>query len=113
MISEINQTPKALRIHIGVFGSANAGKSTLINAVTGQETALTSPVAGTTTDPVFKPMELLPLGPVVFIDTAGLDDRTELGKLRVKKSFEQLNPAMRQFLLYHQNSKILILSLIS
>lgn len=90
MISEINQTPKALRIHIGVFGSANAGKSTLINAVTGQETALTSPVAGTTTDPVFKPMELLPLGPVVFIDTAGLDDRTELGKLRVKKSFEQL-----------------------
>lgn len=90
MISEINQTPKALRIHIGVFGSANAGKSTLINAVSGQDTALTSPVAGTTTDPVFKPMELLPLGPVVFIDTAGLNDRTELGKMRVQKSFEQL-----------------------
>ena len=90
MVSEINQTPKALRIHIGVFGSANAGKSTLINAVTGQNIALTSPIAGTTTDPVFKPMELLPLGPVVFIDTAGLDDKTELGELRVQKSFEQL-----------------------
>lgn len=90
MVSEINQTPKALRIHIGVFGSANVGKSTLINAVTGQNIALTSPIAGTTTDPVFKPMELLPLGPVVFIDTAGLDDKTELGELRVQKSFEQL-----------------------
>lgn len=90
MVSEINQTPKALRIHIGVFGAANAGKSTLINAITGQNIALTSPVAGTTTDPVFKPMELLPLGPVVFIDTAGLDDKSELGELRVQKSFEQL-----------------------
>ena len=91
MVSELNQTPKALRLHIGVFGDTNAGKSTFINAVTGQEIALTSPIAGTTTDPVFKPMELLPLGPVVFIDTAGLDDVSELGKLRVKKSVEQLS----------------------
>ncbi len=90
MISEINQTPKALRIHIGVFGDTNAGKSTFINAVTGQDIALTSPVAGTTTDPVYKPMELLPLGPVVFIDTAGLDDKSELGEVRIKKSMEQL-----------------------
>ena len=89
MVSEINQTPKALRLHIGVFGDTNAGKSTFINAVTGQNIALTSPVAGTTTDPVFKPMELLPLGPVVFIDTAGLDDKSELGQIRVEKSMEQ------------------------
>lgn len=91
MISEINQTPKALRIHIGVFGDTNAGKSTFINAVTGQNIALTSPVAGTTTDPVFKPMELLPIGPVVFIDTAGLDDESELGEVRIKKTKEQLD----------------------
>lgn len=91
MISEIDQTPKSLRIHIGVFGDTNAGKSTFINTVTGQNIALTSPVAGTTTDPVFKPMELLPLGPVVFIDTAGLDDESELGEIRIKKSVEQLN----------------------
>ncbi len=90
MVSELNQTPKALRLHIGVFGDTNAGKSTFINAVTGQEIALTSPVAGTTTDPVFKPMELLPLGPVVFIDTAGLDDKSELSELRVQKSVQQL-----------------------
>lgn len=90
MVSELNQTPKALRLHIGVFGSPNAGKSTFINAVTGQEVALVSPVKGTTTDPVYKPMELLPLGPVVFIDTAGLDDQTELGALRTGKTLEQL-----------------------
>ncbi len=91
MISEINQTPKALRVHIGIFGDTNAGKSTFINAVTGQNIALTSPVAGTTTDPVFKPMELLPIGPVVFIDTAGLDDKSELGGVRVEKSLKQLD----------------------
>lgn len=90
MISDFNQTPKGIRIHIGVFGDTNAGKSTFINAVTGHETALTSPIAGTTTDPVFKPMELLPLGPVVFIDTAGLDDKSELGNIRIKKTMEQL-----------------------
>lgn len=91
MVSELNQTPKAMRLHIGVFGATNAGKSTLINAISGQDIALTSPVAGTTTDPVFKPMELLPLGPVVFIDTAGLDDNSELGELRVKKTIAQLD----------------------
>ncbi|MGN0613203.1 MAG: [FeFe] hydrogenase H-cluster maturation GTPase HydF [Porcipelethomonas sp.] len=90
MISGLDSTPKALRVHIGVFGDTNAGKSTFINAVTGQDIALTSPVAGTTTDPVFKPMELLPIGPVVFIDTAGLDDKSELGDIRVKKTREQL-----------------------
>ncbi len=91
MISELNQTPKALRLHIGVFGSANAGKSTLINTVTGQNISITSHIAGTTTDPVFKPMELLPLGAVVFIDTAGIDDNTELGKVRSEKSYQQLD----------------------
>lgn len=91
MVSELNQTPKAMRLHIGVFGATNAGKSTLINAISGQEIALTSPVAGTTTDPVFKPMELLPLGPVVFIDTAGLNDTSVLGELRVKKTIAQLD----------------------
>ncbi len=91
MVSEINQTPKALRLHIGVFGRTNAGKSTLINAISGHKTALTSPVAGTTTDPVFKPMELLPLGPVVFIDTAGLNDVSELGEIRIKKTLQQLS----------------------
>ncbi|MGN0620719.1 MAG: [FeFe] hydrogenase H-cluster maturation GTPase HydF [Porcipelethomonas sp.] len=90
MVSELNQTPRALRVHIGVFGDTNAGKSTFINADTGHEASLTSPVAGTTTDPVFKPMELLPVGPVVFIDTAGLDDKSELGKARVEKTMEQL-----------------------
>lgn len=90
MVSELNQTPKSLRLHIGIFGAANAGKSTLVNALSGQEVALTSPVAGTTTDPVFKPMELLPLGPVVLIDTAGLDDNTELGSLRAEKTLSQL-----------------------
>ena len=91
MVSEINQTPKALRLHIGVFGGTNAGKSTLINAISGQNIAITSPVAGTTTDPVFKPMEIIPLGPVVFIDTAGLDDKSELGEIRTQKSLQQLS----------------------
>lgn len=90
MINEIDRTPKALRLHIGVFGRTNAGKSTLINAISGQKIAITSPVAGTTTDPVFKPMEIIPLGPVVFIDTAGLDDKSELGEVRKKKSLQQL-----------------------
>lgn len=90
MVSEITNTPKSLRLHIGVFGRTNAGKSTLINAVSGQNIAITSPVAGTTTDPVYKPMEIIPLGPVVFIDTAGLDDKSELGAVRMKKSIQQL-----------------------
>ena len=91
MVNELNQTPKAMRLHIGVFGSTNAGKSTLINSLSGHNVSITSPVAGTTTDPVFKPMELMPLGPVVLIDTAGLDDYSELGSERIKKSIKQLS----------------------
>ncbi|NLZ53836.1 MAG: [FeFe] hydrogenase H-cluster maturation GTPase HydF [Thermoanaerobacteraceae bacterium] len=82
----MNETPRANRLHIAVFGRRNAGKSSIINAITGQEVALVSEHPGTTTDPVYKAMELLPLGPVVFIDTAGLDDVGDLGKLRVKKT---------------------------
>ncbi|MCI8660413.1 MAG: [FeFe] hydrogenase H-cluster maturation GTPase HydF [Lachnospiraceae bacterium] len=87
----LNQTPAAERIHIGFFGRRNAGKSSLMNAVTGQELAVVSEVKGTTTDPVFKTMELLPLGPVMMIDTPGIDDEGELGRLRVKKSHQVLN----------------------
>ena len=81
-------TPKANRLHISIFGKRNAGKSSLINALTGQDMALVSDIAGTTTDPVYKAMELLPIGPVVIIDTAGLDDEGEIGQLRIKKSRE-------------------------
>lgn len=87
----LNQTPAAERIHIAFFGRRNAGKSSLMNAVTGQELAVVSEVKGTTTDPVYKTMELLPLGPVMMIDTPGIDDEGELGKLRVKKSRQVLN----------------------
>lgn len=82
----LNDTPSSERIHIGFFGMRNAGKSSLVNAVTGQELAVVSEVAGTTTDPVKKTMELLPLGPVVIIDTPGLDDEGALGELRVQKT---------------------------
>ena len=75
----IQDTPRASRLHIGLFGRRNAGKSSLINALTGQEISLVSPVAGTTTDPVYKSFELAGVGPVVFIDTAGLDDVGDLG----------------------------------
>ena len=87
----LNNTPMAERIHIGIFGRRNAGKSSIINAMTGQDLAIVSDVAGTTTDPVLKAMELLPLGPVVIIDTPGLDDEGELGKLRVQKAYQVLN----------------------
>lgn len=87
----LNQTPAAERIHIAFFGRRNAGKSSLMNAVTGQELAVVSEVKGTTTDPVYKTMELLPLGPVMLIDTPGIDDEGELGRLRVKKSRQVLN----------------------
>ncbi|MGC8938062.1 MAG: [FeFe] hydrogenase H-cluster maturation GTPase HydF [Thermodesulfovibrio sp.] len=80
--------PKSQRLHIALFGRRNAGKSSLINALTGQDLAIVSDVPGTTTDPVFKAMEILPLGPVVLIDTAGIDDVGELGQLRKKKSYE-------------------------
>lgn len=87
----MNSTPSGNRVHIGIFGRRNAGKSSLINALTGQDLAIVSDVAGTTTDPVSKAMELLPLGPVVFIDTAGLDDDSELGRERVRKSLQTLD----------------------
>ena len=84
----MEQTPKANRVHIGFFGRCNAGKSTLINILTDQPVSLVSDVAGTTTDPVSKSMEILPLGPVVITDTAGIDDTTELGALRLEKTEE-------------------------
>ena len=87
----LNSTPSSERTHIGIFGRRNAGKSSLINALTGQNLAIVSDVRGTTTDPVFKAMELLPLGPVVMIDTPGLDDTGELGKLRIQKAYQVLN----------------------
>ena len=87
----LNETPLANRIHIGIFGKRNAGKSSIINAMTGQNLAIVSDVAGTTTDPVLKAMELLPLGPVVMIDTPGLDDVGELGLMRVQKAYQILN----------------------
>lgn len=86
----LNETPRGERIHIGFFGNRNAGKSSLVNAVTGQYTAIVSDVKGTTTDPVYKAMELLPLGPVVLIDTPGLDDAGKVGLLRIEKTKEVL-----------------------
>jgi len=87
----LNHTPSAERIHIGIFGKRNAGKSSVINALTEQELAIVSDMKGTTTDPVVKAMELLPLGPVVLIDTPGLDDEGILGEKRVKKAYQMLN----------------------
>ncbi len=86
----LNNTPSGERIHIGVFGRRNAGKSSLLNAITGQSIAVVSDVKGTTTDPVYKAMELLPLGPVMLIDTPGLDDQGDLGALRVAKAGEAM-----------------------
>lgn len=87
----LNETPSANRVHIGIFGRRNAGKSSVMNALTNQSIAIVSDVLGTTTDPVLKAMELLPIGPVVMIDTPGIDDEGELGSLRVKKSYQMLN----------------------
>ena len=89
-MENMNATPMANRFAIGLFGRRNAGKSSLINALTGQNVAVTSEVPGTTTDPVYKAMELLPIGPIVLIDTAGLDDTGGLGALRVEKTYEVL-----------------------
>jgi [FeFe] hydrogenase H-cluster maturation GTPase HydF len=86
----LNETPRGQRLHLAIFGRRNAGKSSLINALTGQRVAIVADVPGTTTDPVAKAMELLPLGPVMLIDTAGLDDTGELGRLRVEKSLDVL-----------------------
>ena len=84
-------TPRGNRVHIAIFGRTNVGKSSLINKITNQNISLVSDVKGTTTDPVYKAMELLPIGPVVFIDTAGVDDQSEIGHLRVEKTEEVLN----------------------
>lgn len=89
----MNSAPKSLRLQIGIFGRTNVGKSSFLNYVAGQDVAITSPLAGTTTDVVEKPMELLPLGPVVFLDTAGVDDKSALSDLRLKKSGKILDRA--------------------
>jgi [FeFe] hydrogenase H-cluster maturation GTPase HydF len=86
----LNQTPRGSRLHIAIFGRRNAGKSSLINALTNQDIAIVSDVPGTTTDPVYKSMEILPIGPVVIIDTAGIDDVGELGRLRIEKALSVL-----------------------
>lgn len=100
----LNNTPNADRVHIGIFGRRNAGKSSVINAITGQNLAIVSDVLGTTTDPVYKAMEILPLGPVVLIDTPGLDDVGELGELRVQKAFQVLNKTDIALLVLDVNS---------
>ena len=86
----MNQTPAANRVCIGFFGKRNSGKSSLLNAVTGQSIAVVSDVPGTTTDPVSKTMELLPIGPVLLVDTPGLDDVGSLGQLRIDKTYEMM-----------------------
>lgn len=101
----MNTTPKGERLHIALFGKRNAGKSSLINAITGQKLAIVSDVKGTTTDPVYKAMELLPLGPVMFIDTPGLDDEGALGALRVQKAKEVLRKTDIALLVVDGSSK--------
>lgn len=96
-------TPKANRLHIAIFGRRNVGKSSLINAITGQNIALVAKLAGTTTDPVYKAMELLPIGPVVIIDTAGLDDKGEIGELRIKKTKEVMDKTDLALLVFNPN----------
>jgi [FeFe] hydrogenase H-cluster maturation GTPase HydF len=98
------ETPKANRLHISIFGRRNVGKSSLINAITGQDVAVVSDYAGTTTDPVYKTMELLPLGPVVIIDTAGLDDEGDLGELRIKKTKEVMDKTDLALLVFANNN---------
>lgn len=87
----MQSAPKSLRLHIGIFGRRNVGKSSLLNAITRQQVSIVSEHAGTTTDPVEKPMELLPLGPVLFIDTAGIDDVGALGELRIQRTRQVLD----------------------
>lgn len=103
----LNDTPKSDRIHIGIFGRRNAGKSSIINAITSQNLAVVSKVKGTTTDPVQKAMELLPLGPVMIIDTPGIDDEGELGKMRVEKSYQVLNKTDIALLVVDGNEDLL------
>ena len=85
------KTLKSMRLHIGIFGKTNAGKSSFLNKITGQDMSIVSEVAGTTTDVVEKSMELLPVGPVTFLDTAGLDDKTELSGQRIEKTLKIIN----------------------
>lgn len=101
----MQDTPKSNRLHISIFGRRNAGKSSLINAITGQEIALVSEMAGTTTDPVYKTMELLPIGPVVIIDTAGLDDEGEIGELRIRKTREVMDKTDLALLVFAPDCK--------
>lgn len=106
MNENLNSTPSANRVQIGIYGRRNVGKSSLINALTGQELSIVSPQAGTTTDPVFKTMELLPLGPVVFIDTAGIDDEGEIGLARVNKTKKTLQSADLALLVLEGNASL-------
>lgn len=104
--SSLNATPSGERVHIAFFGLRNAGKSSLVNAVTGQDLAVVSDVKGTTTDPVSKAMELLPLGPVVIIDTPGLDDEGSLGELRVKRAMNVLSKCDVAVLVHDSNNEL-------
>ncbi|MCP4374728.1 MAG: GTP-binding protein, partial [bacterium] len=88
MTTQTQKTPKGFRLHIGLFGRRNVGKSSILNAMTRQDVSIVSDTAGTTTDPVEKPMELLPIGPVLFIDTAGIDDTGSLGQMRVERTHQ-------------------------
>lgn len=99
-MNDLNQTPNANRLHIAIYGKRNSGKSSLINALTNQDVALVSDIAGTTTDPVYKAMEVRGLGACVFIDTAGFDDEGELGELRIQKTRQTLPKADIAILLF-------------
>lgn len=104
----MNSTPNANRKHIAIFGKTNAGKSSLINSICDQEISIVSDVAGTTTDPVLKAMELIQLGPVLFIDTAGLDDKSEVGKLRIKRTMNMINMILELVMIFLKILKIMI-----
>lgn len=103
----LNDTPRAMRLHIGLFGRRNSGKSSLVNALTGQRVATVSPVPGTTTDPVYKSMEIHGIGPVVFIDTAGFDDVGRLGGLRVKRTEDAAKETDIALVLFHRDDAAL------
>ncbi|MBO7254273.1 MAG: GTP-binding protein, partial [Clostridia bacterium] len=105
-MASLNETPKGERLHIAFFGKRNAGKSSLVNAFTMQEISIVSDVKGTTTDPVYKAMELLPLGPVMIIDTPGIDDEGDLGKLRVLKAKQVLNKTDLAIIVSESNTPI-------
>ena len=102
----LNSTPSSERIQIGFFGKRNTGKSSLINAITNQELSIVSDIKGTTTDPVYKAMELLPLGPVSIIDTPGIDDEGILGNLRIEKTKQVLNKVDIAILVIDSQSKL-------